>query len=134
MLRIGDFMNKKLTNSKALEIVLGFDIVQQNEELFDKLTQMKAQIDKKNKGAVDSEGKKILTVEQKKNLVIKDEIMLVLSQYDEPKCIKEIQAENPTLSVEKYSNQKISALIRQLIAEGKVIRQEEKRVAKFSLA
>ena len=127
-------MNKKLTNSKALEIVLGFDIVQQNEELFDKLTQMKAQIDKKNKGAVDSEGKKILTVEQKKNLVIKDEIMLVLSQYDEPKSIKEIQAENPTLSVEKYSNQKISALIRQLIAEGKVIRQEEKRVAKFSLA
>lgn len=133
MLRIGDFMNKKLTNSKALEIVLGFDIVQQNEELFDKLTQMKAQFDKKNKGAVDSEGKKILTVEQKKNLVIKDEIILVLSQYDEPKSIKEIQAENPTLSVEKYSNQKISALIRQLIQEGKVIRQEEKRVAKFSL-
>lgn len=134
MLRIGDFMNKKLTNSKALEIVLGFDIVRQNEELFDKLTQMKAQFDKKNKTAVDSEGNKILSVEQKKNMLIKEQILSILADYDEPKSIKELQAENLSIGVEKYTNQKISALIRQLIQEGKVIRQEVKRIAKFSLA
>lgn len=127
-------MNKKLTNSKALEIVLGFDIVRQNEELFDKLTQMKAQFDKKNKTAVDSEGNKILSVEQKKNMLIKEQILSILADYDEPKSIKELQAENLSIGVEKYTNQKISALIRQLIQEGKVIRQEVKRIAKFSLA
>ena len=43
--------------------------------------------------------------------------------------VKELQAENESLA--EYTNQKLSALLKQLVGENKVERIEEKRVAKF---
>lgn len=81
---------------------------------------------KKNRTAT---GDKKLTKTQEENASIKELILCCIS--DEPRTIAQIQAEDDSLS--ELSNQKMSALIRQLVASGEVIRTEEKRKAYFSL-
>ena len=115
--------NKKLTNVLALEMVLAMEEVKSNQELVEKLTKMKEQFEKKNNSGT---GKK-LTKTQIENEEIKAQILEVMTS--EPKAIKELQAENESLA--EYTNQKLSALLKQLVGENKVERVEEKRVAKF---
>lgn len=117
-------MNKKLTNVLALEMVLAMEEVKSNQELVEKLTKMKEQFEKKNNS---STGSKKLTKTQIENEEIKVQILEVMTS--EPKAIKELQAENENLA--EYTNQKLSALLKQLVNENKVERVEEKRVAKF---
>ena len=116
--------NKKLTNVVALEMVLAMEEVKSNQELVEKLTKMKEQFEKKNNS---STGSKKLTKTQIENEEIKAQILEVMTS--EPKAIKELQAENENLA--EYTNQKLSALLKQLVNENKVERIEEKRVAKF---
>ena len=116
--------NKKLTNVLALEMVLAMEEVKSNQELVEKLTKMKEQFEKKNNS---STGSKKLTKTQIENEEIKAQILEVMTS--EPKAIKELQAENESLA--EYTNQKLSALLKQLVSENKVERVEEKRVAKF---
>ena len=123
----------KLTNVTALEMVLGMEEVKSNQELFDKLTTMKEQFAKKNK-SVGADGKKSLTKEQMANEKVKEVILDVMAKYEEPKMIKELQAENEEISSEKYSNQKMSALLRQLVSNGSVVRTEVKGKAYFQVA
>ena len=117
-------MNKKLTNVLALEMVLAMEEVKSNQELVEKLTKMKEQFEKKNNS---STGSKKLTKTQIENEEIKAQILEVMTS--EPKAIKELQAENESLA--EYTNQKLSALLKQLVGENKVERVEEKRTAKF---
>ena len=117
-------MNKKLTNVLALEMVLAMEEVKSNQELVEKLTKMKEQFEKKNNS---STGSKKLTKTQIENEEIKAQILEVMTS--EPKAIKELQAENKNLA--EYTNQKLSALLKQLVGENKVERVEEKRTAKF---
>ena len=117
-------MNKKLTNVLALEMVLAMEEVKSNQELVEKLTKMKEQFEKKNNS---STGSKKLTKTQIENEEIKAQILEVMTS--EPKAIKELQAENENLA--EYTNQKLSALLKQLVGENKVERVEEKRTAKF---
>ena len=116
--------NKKLTNVLALEMVLAMEEVKSNQELVEKLTKMKEQFEKKNNS---STGSKKLTKTQIENEEIKAQILEVMTS--EPKAIKELQAENESLA--EYTNQKLSALLKQLVGENKVERVEEKRTAKF---
>ena len=116
--------NKKLTNVLALEMVLAMEEVKSNQELVEKLTKMKEQFEKKNNS---STGSKKLTKTQIENEEIKAQILEVMTS--EPKAIKELQAENENLA--EYTNQKLSALLKQLVGENKVERVEEKRTAKF---
>lgn len=122
---------EKLTNVKALEMVLGFAEVQENAELVEKLQRMKEQFEKKNRSAT-KDGVKVLSAEQKKNEVIKEKIVEILEICEEPKQIKELQAEFEELA--EYSNQKMSALLKQLVECGKVEKIVEKRISKFKLA
>ena len=115
---------KKLTNVLALEMVLAMEEVKSNQELVEKLTKMKEQFEKKNNS---STGSKKLTKTQIENEEIKAQILEVMTS--EPKAIKELQAENESLA--EYTNQKLSALLKQLVGENKVERVEEKRAAKF---
>ena len=115
---------KKLTNVLALEMVLAMEEVKSNQELVEKLTKMKEQFEKKNNS---STGSKKLTKTQIENEEIKAQILEVMTS--EPKAIKELQAENESLA--EYTNQKLSALLKQLVGENKVERVEEKRTAKF---
>lgn len=115
---------EKLTNKKAIEFVLGLQEVQANEEIKEKFEKMLEQLDKKN-------GKKKPTKVQEENVEIKEALALFLEEIDKPVQIKEIVAD---ARFDKYTPQKISALIRQLVADGLVKRVEEKRIAKFMLA
>ena len=119
---------KKLTNIVALEMVLSFKEVQANPELVEKLTTMKNQFAKKN----NSESKP--SKNQLLNNGIKETLLNILKGYDEPKMIKDLQSENEAISPTVYSNQKVSALLKQLVADGSVIRVEIKGKAHFEIA
>ena len=123
-------MNKKLTNVVALEMVLDREEVQANEELVDKLELMKSKYEKKNKSGVRADGTKILTAEQKKNEIIKEQLIEVLARCEEPQQIKDLMRME---EFSEYSNQKLSALLKQLVSAEKVERVEEKKVAKFKI-
>ena len=123
-------MNKKLTNVIALEMVLAMKEVQANQELVAKLELMKAQFEKKNKSGVRADGTKILTAEQKKNEVIKEQLIEVLAKCEEPQQIKDLMRME---EFSGYSNQKLSALLKQLVTAEKVERVEDKKVAKFKI-
>ena len=123
-------MNKKLTNVIALEMVLAMKEVQANQELVAKLELMKAQFEKKNKSGVRADGTKILTAEQKKNEVIKEQLIEVLAKCEEPQQIKDLMRME---EFSGYSNQKLSALLKQLVSAEKVERVEDKKVAKFKI-
>ena len=123
-------MNKKLTNVVALEMVLAMEEVQANQELVTKLELMKFQFEKKNKSGVRADGTKILTAEQKKNEVIKEQLIEVLASCEEPQQIKDLMKME---EFSGYSNQKLSALLKQLVIAEKVERVEDKKVAKFKI-
>ena len=123
-------MNKKLTNVVALEMVLAMEEVQVNQELVAKLELMKSQFEKKNKSGVRADGTKILTAEQKKNEGIKEQLIEVLARCEEPQQIKDLMRME---EFSGYSNQKLSALLKQLVTAEKVERVEEKKVAKFKI-
>ena len=123
-------MNKKLTNEVALEMVLAMEEVQANQELVAKLELMKSQFEKKNKSGVRADGTKILTAEQKKNEIIKEQLIEVLARCEEPQQIKDLMRME---EFSEYSNQKLSALLKQLVSAEKVERVEDKKVAKFKI-
>ena len=120
---------EKLTNVKALELVLSMEEVKANAELVEKLNKMKDQFEKKNKSAT-KDGKKVLTAEQKKNELIKENILEILGNCENPVQIKELMTME---GMEEYSNQKLSALLKQLVESGKVEKIVEKRISKFKL-
>lgn len=119
---------EKMTNKKALEFVLGLEEVAKNVEIKEKLEKMLEQVCKKNAG-VDKDGQKVLSPTQKENVEIKELIVEMFRNEENPIQIKELMAKNEELA--KFTPQKVSALIRQLVAENRVKRIEEKRVAKF---
>ena len=123
-------MNKKLTNVVALEMVLAMEEVQANQELVAKLELMKAQFEKKNKSGVRADGTKILTAEQKKNEGIKEQLIEVLARCEEPQQIKDLMRME---EFSEYSNQKLSALLKQLVTAEKVERVEDKKLLNSKL-
>lgn len=116
--------NKKVTNRMALEFVLGLEVVQANEEIFEKLTKMLEQNEKKSNAG--KSGK--LTKAQEENEGIKNLIMGALDF--EPKQIKELQLNE---NLKDFSNQKLSALLRQMVLDGIVFKVQDKKVSKFYL-
>ena len=108
----------KLTNSKALEMVLGLEEVKGNKELFEKIQTLKTQIDKKNHGGKD--GEKKATKTQKENKELAEKILLILNNIGNEMTITEIQESSKEL--EGLSNQKVSAILRQLVKSEKVLR------------
>ena len=123
-------MNKKLTNVVALEMVLAMEEVQTNQELVAKLELMKAQFEKKNKSGVRADGTKILTAEQKKNEIIKEQLIEVLARCEEPQQVKDLMRME---EFSGYTNQKLTALLKQLVSAEMVERIEDKKVAKFKI-
>lgn len=124
---------EKMTNKKALEFALGLQEIKDNQEVFEKLTKMLEQVEKKN-GSVDENGKKILSVDQQKNQELKTLILSELANTEEPLQIKDMIEQFTCLKGKGYSNQKISALLRQLLLDGLVVKVEEKRVSRFTIA
>lgn len=94
-------------------------------EIAEKLIALRTQQEKRNTG------EKKPTKVQEANVGIKQVILTAL-EGQEAKTVSEIQTLAPELA--ELSNQKVASLVRQLVEEGKLIREEEKRKAYFRLA
>lgn len=113
----------KMTNVKALDFVLTNCEVPQ--DVADKLMAMKASFEKK--ATADRKP----TPTQVENQGHKEAILSLLAdgnQYTVSDLMKQI----PALS--DLSNQRVSAIVRQLTISGEVVRIEDKRKAYFKLA
>ena len=112
----------KLTNVKALEMVLAMELPQ---ELRTKIETMKASFEKKaSYGGSGKPTKTQIEIEE-----IKNEIVTFLGTVEKAtvtEAMKGLERE--------ISNQRTSALVKQLIQDEKVVRLEEKRKAFFKLA
>ena len=113
---------EKITNVKALSIVL--DTCELSAEVRAKLEKMKIQFEKKNSA------EKKPTATQIANEGIKSVILEVIG--DSSLTITEMQKINGELA--ELSNQKISALLKQMVESGSVVREEIKRKAHFKRA
>ena len=119
--------NTKMTYANALEMVLAIDEVKANDELTEKLIALKESVSKKSTSKSNKPNAK-----QKANEEIKEKIMEIL--FAEPTRLFTISEICKAYTDEELSNQKVSSLVRQLVAEDKVKRTEDKRKAYFSIA
>lgn len=112
---------EKMTNSKALAFVLGMEGIP--SDVREKLVNIKASIDKKN----SAERKPTAT--QTENVGLK---VAILEGMESGKAytIGDLMKEIPALA--DLTNQRVSALVRQLKDEGLVVREEIKRKAYFT--
>lgn len=118
-------MTKKITKRDRFNQLLAIAEVKENPALVEFIKHELELLEKKN-----SSDKKP-TATQVANEGIKEVILDTLSA-DKGLTITEMQKANAELA--DLSNQKISALIRQLIADNLVIKEEIKRKAYFKLA
>lgn len=77
-------------------------------------------------------GSKTLTKTQKANEGVKDAIAEALGSFESGATVTEIIKSSEALS--EFSNQKISALLRKMVEEGRVVKTVEGKKALFSLA
>lgn len=112
---------KKLTKKEKYGMVL--DYIQDNAMLVEFIEN---EINLLNKKASSTSK----TSTQKENEVIKDNIVAILNELDRPVTITELQ--DYSVDMSKLSNQKISALLRQLVSENRVIRIPDKKKTYFS--
>lgn len=114
-------MTDKMTNSKALAFVLGMEGIP--TDVREKLVNIKASIDKKN----SAERKPTAT--QTENVGLK---VAILEGMESGKAytIGDLMKAIPELA--DLTNQRVSALVRQLKDDGLVTREEVKRKAYFT--
>lgn len=117
--------NTKLTNVKALEMVLAMEEVQNNSELVEKLENMKAQFEKKNSSRAN--GKKKPTKTQLENMELAEQLKELLTE--EPQAQKELQAQ-----MEVATSQKMTAIVKILVEQGVAVKETIKGVASVKLA
>ena len=117
--------NTKLTNVKALEMVLAMEEVQNNAELVEKLETMKAQFEKKN--ASRANGEKKPTKTQLENMELAEQLKELLTEEPQPQ--KELQAQ-----MEVATSQKMTAIVKILVEQGVAVKETIKGVASVNRA
>lgn len=116
--------NKKMTKRDYFNELLNIAEVKTNKSMVDFINHELELLEKKNASKSSTE-----TKTQKENASIKENLlneMIKGIKYTASEMQKELSC------CKELTNQKISALVRQLIAEGKVVRTEDKRKAYFS--
>ena len=113
----------KMTYVAALSYVLE-NVTDLPAEVAEKLTALKAQTEKRN--TADRKPTKV----QVANEALKAKVLEVLTA--EPATVTELMARDADLGA--LSNQKVSALVNALVADGKAVKTPVKRVNKFSRA
>ena len=114
-------MMNKMTYVKALEIAM--KSVEGNKEVYEKLETLKTQITKKNAAERKPTATQKANEEYKKAIL---SFMEVGKKYTISELMKEV------VELADLSNQRVSALVRQLKDSDLVERTEEKRKAYFS--
>ena len=118
-------MTKKETINLLIDVLMGNKEVEDMQIFVDFLTHERELLEKKSSNSGQ-------TKTQKENETIKEKIVATLRELDKPVIITEIQGANEELA--NYSNQKISALLTQLVNSGVVKRVVDKKKAYFTLA
>ena len=118
-------MGNKMTKLQIVTMMLANAEISANEVFKAYLENEKALLEKKasNRKA---------TKTQTENVGIKATILTVLEDFNKPMTITDIQSANEDLKA--LSNQKISALVKQLKDNGLVVKSVEKGKSLFSLA
>ena len=118
-------MENKMTKLQIVTMMLANAEISANEVFKAYLENEKALLEKKasNRKA---------TKTQTENVSIKATILTVLENFNKPMTITDIQNANEDLKA--LSNQKISALVKQLKDNGLVVKSVEKGKSLFSLA
>lgn len=119
-------MDKKITKRENINTLLSIEEVKNNPTLVEFLNHEIELLDKRNENRSSKPTKK-----QKENTDVKAAIVEAMEK-GKAYQIKDMLKTFDCLA--EMSNQRVSALLRQLIKEGAVIRTEEKRVAYFALA
>lgn len=120
----------KMTYVNALDTAINFlnENIQYGDDFsatVEKLEALKVQLAKK------SSGERKPTATQKENVGFKDVIAMTL-EAEKNYTVTDIMKSVP--EVANLSNQRVSALVRQLVADGILVREEIKRKAYFHLA
>lgn len=118
-------MTKKETINLLIDVLMGNKEVEDMQIFVDFLVHERELLEKKSSNSGQ-------TKTQKENEVIKEKIVETLRGLDRPVLITEIQGANAELA--NYSNQKISALLTQLVNAEIVKREVDKKKAYFTLA
>ena len=121
-------MANKLTKRDYFKMIL--EVVEGNEQLTEFVNHELELLDKKASS-------KSMTSNQKENEQIKARIVQALVELGRPVTITELQANNGEMA--QYSNQKLSALIKQMVRSednpnGEITRAIDKKKAYFSIA
>ena len=117
-------MANKITKREVIGMMMNEEVVKANPTYVAYLKNELALLDKK------AQNKKA-TKTQEQNVGIKATILEVLATIGSG-TVTDIQNGNAELSA--LSNQKVSALVRQLVESGKVVRTTDKKRSIFSLA
>ena len=120
---------KKITKKMVVEMMLADEKIVANE-VFKAYLENELELLKKK-----SENKKA-TKNQEANVAIKADILEVMANMT-PSTATEIMNAVKSINTEKYAtltNQRVSALLRQLIEDNKVVKSVDKKVSKFALA
>lgn len=110
---------EKMTNKVALQFVLGLEEVIANKEVFEKVSKMLEQVEKKSASATGSNKP---TKTQKENIALKS---LISEIVETPMQAKEVA------EVMEVSVQKASALLNQMVKEGRLEKAIEKKITRF---
>lgn len=116
---------KKITKREKFEMLMAIAEVQANPILSEFIERELELLAKKNSA------EKKPTEKQTENAGIKEVIVEVLTDEENGMTISAMQKKCADLA--EYSNQKISALVRQMILDGVVVKTEEKGKAYFRL-
>ena len=114
-------MTNKMTYVKALEIAI--KAVEDNKEVAEKLEALKASVAKKN----SAERKPTAT--QKVNESYK---VAILNGMESGKAYTITDLMKSVAEISELSNQRVSAIVRQMVESGTVTREEVKRKAYFT--
>ena len=117
-------MANKITKREVIGMMMNEEVVKANPTYVAYLKNELALLDKK------AQNKKA-TKTQEQNVGIKATILKVLATIDSA-TVTDIQNGNEELSA--LSNQKVSALVRQLVESGEVVKPTDKKKSIFSLA
>lgn len=115
-------MTKKETINLLIDVLMGNKEVEDMQIFVDFLVHERELLEKKSSNSGQ-------TKTQKENETIKEKIVETLKELDKYSTITEIQNANAELG--EYSNQKISALLKQLVESEVITRIVDKKKAYF---
>lgn len=118
-------MEKKLTKKEKFAMLKEIVVDMGNDMLVEFINNEISLLEKKS-------SKSTQTRTQVENENIKDKIVEVLLGLDKSVTITELQSANEEMAT--YSNQKLSALLKQLVEEKRVVRIPDKKKTYFTVA